>query len=193
MMKATVTFLLIYLINVILGGVMEAGGGIAATRLTTGLTATAVTITVANTDGFLGSDYIVIGGERIRYTSKSSTTFTIPATNGRGYDNTQATTHVVGSNVYSEASNVLNGIVGFNIASTGATVGSINIATLLWHFLFTSIPKLLTWNFPHLMINPWLQYIRYVGVLITAGYVVYVVLYLSSALGGLLQSIFLRR
>lgn len=193
MMKATVTFLLIYFINVILGGVMEAGGGIATTRLSTGITATAITINVVSTDGFLGSDYVVIGGERIRYTSKSSTSFTVPATNGRGYDNTDAITHVVGSNVYSEAANVLNGIVGFNIASTGATVGTINIATLLWHFLYTSIPKLLTWNFPHLMMTPWLQYIRYIGVLITAGYVVYVVFYLSSALGGLLQSIFLRR
>ncbi len=193
MMKATVTFLLIYLINVILGGVMEAGGGVATTRLTTGITATGTTIYVANTDGFLGSDYVIIGGEKVRYTSKSSRSFTIPAINGRGYDNTDATTHVAGENVYSEASNVLNGIVGFNIASTGATVGTINIATLLWHFLYTSIPKLLTWNFPHLMMNPWLQYIRYVGVLITAGYVVYVVFYLSSALGGLLQSIFLRR
>ena len=193
MMKATVTFLLIYFINVILGGVMEAGGGMATTRLTTGLTATDTTINVASTAGFLGSDYVVIGGEKIRYTSKSSSSFTVPATNGRGYDDTDATPHVAGSNVYSEATNVLNGIVGFNIASTGATVGTINIATLLWHFLFTSIPKLLTWNFPHLMINPWLQYIRYVGVLITAGYVVYVVFYLSSALGGLLQSIFLRR
>ncbi len=193
MMKATVTFLLIYLLNVVLGGVMEAGGGVATTRLIVGITATDTTFHVVNTDGFLGSDYVVIGGEKIRYTSKSSTSFTIPATNGRGYDNTDAVSHVVGSNVYSEASNVLNGIVGFNIASTGATVGTINIATLLWHFLYTSIAKLLMWNFPHLMINPWLQYIRYVGVLITAGYVVYVVFYLSSALGGLLQSIFLRR
>lgn len=193
MMKATVTFLLIYLINVVIGGVFEAGGGMAATRLTTGISATTTTINVVSTEGFLASDYVVIGGERVRYTSKTTTSFNIPATNGRGYSNTVATTHVAGSNVYSEATNIMNGIVGFNIASTGATVGTINIATLLWHFLYTSIPKLLSWNFPHLMVNPILQYLRYVGVLMTAGYVVYVVLYLSSALGGLLQSIFLRR
>jgi hypothetical protein len=193
MIKATVTFLLIFFANVILGGVFEAGGGMAATRITAGLTATATTISVVSTDGFLASDYIVIGGEKVRYVSKTSTTFIIPATNGRGYDNTAPTTHVAGAMVYSEATNIINGMIGFNIASTGATVGTINIATLLWHFLYTSIPKLLSWNFPHLMVNPILQFIRYIGVIITAGYVIYVVLYLSSALGGLLQSIFLRK
>ena len=41
----------------ILAGIMEGGGGIATTRLTSNLTEGAVIVNVANTSGFISSDY----------------------------------------------------------------------------------------------------------------------------------------
>lgn len=190
MMKATTAFMIIYFLNVIIGGVFEGGGGIAATRLSSSLSSTATTVNVISTEGFLSSDYIVIGGERIRYVGKTNTAFNVPSSNGRGYDATTATSHPVNANVYSEATDVINGMIGFNVASTSTTVGKVNIAMVLYNFTTISIPKLLTWNFPHLMVNPLLQYVRYLGVLVTAGYVIYVILYLAGAMGGLMNQLF---
>lgn len=192
-MKAYIAFLMFFFLNVVLSGIMEGEGGLASTRLTAALTATGTTVTVQSTEGFLDSDYVFIGDERVRYVRRTSTTFIVPASNGRGYDNTEAVVHPVGAMVYSEGSSVINGMLGFNVASTGATVGSINLFTVVTNFAFVTLPKLVTWDFAHFQVQPWLQYIRYVFIIISAGFVIYwVVQVFASSFGGIMQSIFRR-
>lgn len=191
-MKAIIAFTMFFLVNTILSGIMEGTGGIAATRLTAAITNASTTLNVANANGFLGSHYVVIGDEYIRYTSRSGTTFTVPAVNGRGYDGTEARAHAVGSQVYSPNAGAFNGVIGFNVATTGAAVGQINLFTALWTFATVTVPKLITWNFAHLQVTPWLSYLRYVFMAISAGFTVWVVLTYASAFGGVMQSIFRR-
>jgi len=111
------------------------------------MTEATTTISVSSTDGFLHSDIVTIGNEKIRYTSKSETQFNAPATGGRGYDGTEAETHDANSYVMSQDSDVVNQMLGFNIAATGTTVGAVSIGLSLNRFLFTSVPRLATWDY----------------------------------------------
>jgi hypothetical protein len=147
MNKLITGMLLFYLVNLLLGGFMEGTGDIASTKLTANLTAVGTTITVANTSGFLQSDVVIIGSERIRYVNKTATTLIASAT-GRGYSGTTAKAYSTCQSVYSQQASVINNICGFNVAATGSTVGDFNIATALPQFLTITAPKLITWDFP---------------------------------------------
>lgn len=191
-MKAIMAFAVIFFVCVVLDGIMEGGGGIATTRLTVDLTEAGTTITVASTEGFMTSDYVMIGDERIRYTSTTATTFAVPVTDGRGYDGTEARAHAAPALVYSPQTSVINGILGFNIASTGASVGTINLFTALPRFAFTTLPKLVTWDFAFFKVSPWMQYFRYLFIVISTGFTIWVIITFASAMGGVLQRIFVR-
>lgn len=191
-MKAVMAFSVIFFINVILSGIMEGSGGIATTRLTANLTDVGTTVTVASTEGFMASDYVEIGDEKVRYTNRTATTFVVPVTNGRGYDGTEAVAHAAGALVYSPQTSAINGILGFNIASTGTSVGSINLFTAGWRFATVTVPKLVTWDFAHLKVSPWMQYLRYLFIVISTGFVIWVIITFASAFGGVLQRIFVR-
>ncbi len=191
-MKLYAAFLVLYTVSVIIDGFMEAGSGVAATYLTANISAVATTLSVQTTEGFLASDYVVIGDERIRYTSRADQAFTVPAAKGRGYDGTTAVVHEAGAMVYTESTSVLNSILGYNVASTGATVGSVNLFTALWNFAFYSLPRILTWNFGFLQISPWLTYLRYLLIAITAAFTLWVIQGFAAAFGGIMRSIFVR-
>jgi hypothetical protein len=188
MNKALAGFMLFYLINILVGGVLEGGGGMASTRLTLGESAIDVTIDVADTTSFLKSDYVVIANEKIRYTNKTDTTFTVPATNGRGYSGTIATVHPVGAMVYSPESNMINGILGFNVASTGTTVGAIDVGLIFNHFWTQTVPRLITWDFPQLKIG-WMVYLRIVCIVITG---TLIIIFLAQILNNIASAIFSR-
>lgn len=188
--KLVMTFLIIFFIGTLFSAIMNGGGGIDSARVTSDLTATATTINVNSTSGFLDSDILIIGEEKILYTNRTATTFTVP-TGGRGYDGTSATTHGAGSFAYTQATDVFNQMMGFNIAATGTTVGSVNIAVAAKRFLFTSVPNLVKMDFSFLT-GP--LFIFRVGlVLLGAAFAVYIAIIVAQALGGVLQSIFVRR
>ena len=191
MHKIIFAFLLFYLANVVGGGIMEGAGGLSATTTTVDLTSGGVLITVRNTDGFLKSNYVVLGNEKIRYVNKTATTFTVSAT-GRGYDGTKAVAHNKGTKVYSPSTDVINGMLGFNIASTDTTVASINLPILMWNFVTKSLPKLLSWDFPQFKGSEWQQMIRYVLIACSAGLTLYIVGSMLGWWGGVAQSIFTR-
>ena len=189
MNKLVVAFMLFFLVNVLLSAVMEGGGGIATTRLTANLTDVATTVNVANTSGFLRSGYVTVDSEDIRYTSITATTLTGCS---RAYNGTGAVAHNVGTRVYSPESSVINSALGFNVASTGATVGSINMMVAVSSFFFTTMPMLITWDFAHFRYSEWGQLLRYVFLAISTGFLIYMMYHLLSALGGVAQSIFVR-
>ncbi len=178
-----------FLIGSILSGIMDGAGGITTTRLTLAIDATDTTLDVANTTGFLKYDYIQIGNERIQYTNTTDTTFTDCT---RGFDGSDAVSHVLGSNVYSADSEVLNSALGFNVASTGSSVGAIDIPMVGWNFITKTVPRLILWDYSFLRTSEWLQYIRIVLQVLSIGFVVYLCYMIAQTLGGILQGIFLR-
>ena len=190
MNKLIVAFVILFFINVIVGSIMEGGGDITDTRLLTAMTSsTTGVINVKHTGGFLHADYVVIENEKIRYIKKTATSFTIPATGGRGYDGTTQAAHAVGSMIYSPQANVLNSALGFNVASTSSTVGGIDVMFMLKDFFFVTIPKLVTWDFPQFRLHAWLTYIRIIFSIISIGFIVYLFYLIVSAIGNFISGI----
>jgi hypothetical protein len=123
---------------------MEGAGGIVSTYLPSSLNDSSTTITVASTNGFLSSDYIVIEKERVLYTGTTSTTFTGCT---RGYDGTDAVAHAQNARVYGSETSVVNNALGFNIATTAATAGAASIIMIPYKFFTTSVPRMITFDY----------------------------------------------
>jgi len=185
--KLIAAFCTLFFVGTVLSAIMEGGGGFNTTYLTNDESAVSTTIEVPSTDSWLHSDIIIIGNEKIRYTSKGDTRFNVPATDGRGYDGTSASAHEVGSYVMSKDTNVVNSILGFNIASTGTTVGSVSIPLVLWNFIFTSVPRLAMWDYSWL--TPDMLLLKVAFALPTSAFIIYITYMIAMALGGVMQSI----
>lgn len=168
---------------------MEGTGGVAATRLTSAVTAIDTTLNVKSTEGgFLKAGVLHIGHEEVRYVNITDTAFTV-ATTGRGYNETEAKAYAKGTMVYTEQANVLNGMLGFDIASTSTTAGGINLLVLGWTFLWKSVPKLITWDFAHLKVSEWVFYLRIIFMAMSAGLTFVLFLNIMIGFGGTGQGI----
>ena len=190
MNKLLVTFLMLFFFGTILSGIMEGGGGIRATALTANLAVADTTVNVRSTEGFLASDFIQIGDEKIRYTHLTATTFEVPAVNGRGYEG-DAVAHATTSTVYNPEASVINAAIGFNVASVSGSVGAVDIIVLLYKFFTVTVPRLILWDFSWLKEGS-LIYLRYVLLVISTGFVVTMFFTIASALAGVAQRLFLR-
>ena len=102
--------LAIYVFAQMFSMMMEGRTGFAGTVLTADITSTSTTIPVVSTAAFLSSNFIILGDEDILYSSATATTFTV-ATNGRGFNDTDAAAHKEGDTVYDEAPGVLNRLI----------------------------------------------------------------------------------
>jgi hypothetical protein len=178
-----------FLIGSILSGIMEGGGGVVVTRLTTDHTDAVTTLTVASTEGFLKSSYVVVEDERIKYTNKTATTFTGCT---RGWDNTTASEHQSGTRVYSSEASVINYALGFDVIATGTSAGAMYIPVVLYNFFFTTLPRMILWDYSWLKVNSWLQLLRYVFMAVSIGFLIFMAYQIAMALGGILQSVFTR-
>lgn len=188
-MRYVAAFALIFVMNWVLHGIMEGYGGIAVTRLTANITATSTTLNVANTNGFLDSDYVIIGDEQIKYRGKTTTTFVVDT---RGYNGTEAKAHAAMSNVDNTGGSMANSLLGFNPATTSGSLGSVNMMTSMGSFVIFTVPKLVTWNFAHFQVSPWLQYIRWIFMAVSAGFTFWLIMqYAGTFIGGALS--FFRR
>lgn len=176
-------------IGSLLSGVMEGGGGLAASQLTADHTAIVTELDVANTEGFLKSSYVHIGNEKIRYRNKDDNTF-LNCT--RAWDDTVADSYTTGTRVYSPDAEIINAALGFNIASTGATVGVVNIPMIIGNFFTVTLPRLILWDYSWLKTSQWLQLLRYMFMGISVGFLMYLAYHIAMALGGILQRIFVR-
>lgn len=159
-----------------------------ATKLTAALSENTTTANVTSTAGWRVNDYIIVEDERMAYYGKTNTSFTNLT---RGYNNTEAAEHAIGSHVYGRMSDAMNASVGFNIVDTGASVGTINTMSLVTKFVTTTVPNMVQWNFYFLKEGFW-QYLRLLLVGISGALIFVIALQLLSALGGLLQSAFRR-
>lgn len=129
-------------------GIAQGQWAYATTTLAIDTSATSTTITVVSTENFLsGPDEITIGDESIRYNSKDDTHFYGVT---RGIDDTTATAHVAGEVVMNRNSNIINNILGYNVAATSASYGSLSaIVGLLWNSV-KAIPRMIAWNYSYL-------------------------------------------
>lgn len=180
--------MVIFFFGTLGSAIMEGGGGFNATRLAIDHNAVVTDFTVMDTSGFLKADYFYCGDEKVKYTNKDDTTFENCV---RGYDGTEAVDHSAGAKVYSREAEVLNSALGFNLASTGATVGEINIPIVLGNLFTTTLPRVVLWDYAWLK-EGLFQYLRYFFMFITIGFIVYMCFMIASALGGILQGIFKR-
>ena len=178
-----------FFIGSLLSGVMEGGGGICTTQLTVNHTDVVTTLTVASTEGFLKKGYVVVQDEKVQYTNKTATTFTGCV---RGWDNTEASAHDNGTKVYSPEASVINYALGFDVAATGSTVGALYIPTVLYNFFFVTLPRMVLWDYSWLKAAEWLQILRYVFMVVSIGFLVYMAYTIASALAGVLQGVFTR-
>lgn len=153
-----------------LSAVMEGGGGIVAVRLATAMNDNVLAIEVANTDGYLDADYVIIGSEKVLYTSKTDTVFTVDA-NGRGYGGTEATSHAVGDMVMTADASAVNNAFGFNVAATADSMGLWSTITIPFFFLTKTLPRIVMMNFSflsgQLAILGWFFFAMGAGLIIT--------------------------
>lgn len=143
MYKLTAFFLTVFILSALLGAVMEGGGGIASTQLNGGITAAAVEIIVDSTDGFLSADYIIIGGEEILYTAKTSTKFQNCT---RGYNGTTAAVHADNVMVYTSDSSAINTALGFSVDATRDAYGAASVIAIPINFFTKTVPNIVLLN-----------------------------------------------
>ena len=188
MSKLIAFFMLLFFVATILSAAMEGSGGVNSTRLTADVTTVATTFNVASTDGFLKAGYLTIGNEKVRYSNKTATTFTGIT---RNWADTSAASHSRNSKVYNNEAQVINSILGFDVASTGSTVGSVSLPLAVKNFVFITVPRLVTWDFSWLR-SDGMVWVRMPLAIITGAFAIYLGWQMASALGGVLQSIFVR-
>lgn len=147
MSKLITFFMFMFIGATILSAVMEGGGGIVDTTLTSSIDEDDVTLNVNSTTDFLEDDYVLIGSEKIAYTGVTSTTFTGCT---RGYEGTTATAHVLGSKVYTRDTSFINNALDFDIAATADDMGWWAVITIPFNFLTKTLPNIVGMNFSFL-------------------------------------------
>jgi len=120
----------------------------AVTSLTADINAITTTFAVVDTTDFLdGPDDAYVGAEKFRYTSKDATHFLVVS---RGQGGTDAVKHDEGAKVKNESSNILNNVLGYNVATTAASYGTTAAIVGLGWNLLNSVPRMIAWNYSYL-------------------------------------------
>jgi len=143
--KLTMFMVFMFIIVNIAGGVMTGELDFARTHLTVAIDDDDTTITVASTEGFPTPGIIDIGGERIAYSSITTTTFRGNPARPllRGVGGTTAIAHSINAQVATPQGAMMNTAMNYNTAviadSTGAMAfvsTPIAVLTLIGSFLF---------------------------------------------------------
>jgi len=152
--KMITFFMGVFILGLLFSGFSGAGSDtLTATYITQNVTETDTKIYVQSTDGLLSEDVIYIGNEQIEYTSLGSDAggdFLGVPSDGRGYNGTIATAHIITANddpmVYNDNSNIINQDLNANISVVMGNNGFNSIWLIPYHF-FISLPKLISMQF----------------------------------------------
>lgn len=181
-MKAFAFFAFCFVLGTFLSGIMEGQASFAVTRLTADIGAddTGAVEVISTADFIDGPDDIYIESELIRYIDKTNTQFNVSQ---RGLEGTSAVVHLAGAKVKNEMTNVINSLLGYNVASTAATYGSFSAIVGLGWNLIMSIPKMIAWDYSYL--TGQLAMIKYLILWpISAGFVFSLgMIFVSTAMG----------
>lgn len=152
----------------ILIGIMAGGGGVSTTDLTASVSANQPYLPVITTTDFYTPDYILIGQEKIFYTSINATAF---LSCERGYGDTTASVHPEGARVYTAVASAVNNALGFNIVAAQDELGWAAFLTIPFKFVFITIPHIMKMSTNllqgDLAIISWVFYIMAAGFVIT--------------------------
>lgn len=124
----------------ILLGVMAGGGGTTTTDLTANVTATQDYLPAISTSDFYWEDYVIIGSEKIYYTSSNDTAFLLCT---RGYGSTKAAAHPAGGRVYTPSAAAMNNAVGFNIVAIQDDWGWASFIAVPILFVAATLPHII--------------------------------------------------
>lgn len=139
-MNKLIVFWLVMLVGTgMLVGIMAGGGGIVTTDLSSNVTSSAVALPVLTTTDFLDEDFVIVGEEKVFYTSVNGTTF-LGCT--RGYDGTTASAHEEGARVYTATASSVNSALGFNIVAVQDQWGWASIVALPIMFFMRTVPQI---------------------------------------------------
>ena len=143
-------FSMIFAICTLISMGIEGSAGFASTTLTAPITATATTINVASTDGFLDSDFIFIDNEILSYPIGGIVSPTQIQNITRGVDNTTKTAHALNTKVYNDSASVLNEMIGYNLATVNSEVGDFRaLLNTAWAYA-QAVPRLILWDYSFL-------------------------------------------
>ena len=182
MSKLISAYMGIFVIFTFLGSIMTGNGGFNTTQLNGAVDDAVTEITVDDTTGFVAAnDYIWVDDERIFYTGTTPTKFTGLL---RGYGDTDPAEHLDNVKVYNQSSDAINSGLNYNISSTGSNSGPLAVATMVFNFMWKTIPNLVMWNFPFL--TGGLVIVRYFLMSISVGLIVYIAFQFISAAQGIL-------
>lgn len=114
-----------FVIVCIAGSVMAGQIDFARTRLTVAVTATDTSIPVVSTEGFPDVAILVLGGERIGYSSTTATTFdgSLAQPMLRGTQDTEAVAHLEGRQVTTIPGAMMNTAASYHIAVMADAAG----------------------------------------------------------------------
>lgn len=168
MSKLIAFFMFLFVGCTILSAIMEGGGGVVSTQLTSTIDSDDTTLSVTSTADFEDDGNVMIGSEKIAYTSKTSTTF---AGCTRGEDETTARAHASGAMVYTEEASIVNNAMGFDVAATADSMGWWAVVTLPLKFMTTTLPNIIVMNYSFLTgelgIIGWFFFAMGIGLVIT--------------------------
>lgn len=177
-MSKAITFFLVMLLGTsILGAIMKGGGGIVAAPLASDMTATDTTITMADTTDYLTADYVIIEGERISYSGKTSTTLTGCT---RGCNDTTVSSHEAGALVYTADASAINNALGFNLGAQQDSIGWLTILAIPFNFFVITVPRIIRMNLEFLT-GP-LAIIGWLWLTMAAGFVITLAIMIISGL-----------
>ena len=179
MNKLMAFFVFTFIAGSMIGLSFEGANGIASTRLTTNITKADTAIPVGSVTGFLGSDFLQIGNETIKYTGRQTSgtieSFTgsgvfhtcpcfievIRGVNNHADESTEAKSHKGpgdpagnrpehGSTVMSTSTSIVNNAVGFNLAEEMSTAGVFKTVVTSPFIIMKTVVKLVAWDFSFL-------------------------------------------
>lgn len=166
---------------------IEGGGGIATTRLASGITSSSTTIPVGSVQGFLSSDIIYIDNEAIYYEAINTVTNTFGTVGSpvvRGYRSTTASSHSSGARVMNSGTSALNQLVGYNVVEAASGGNDVVVLTQTGWALVRAIPRIITWDFA-ILDGPGV-YIKYILLYpLSAALVISFFVVLSSSIMGI--------
>lgn len=144
---ALIGFGIFWLVGTIFGASMEGATGVAATSLSSPITATDTTLTVSSTRDFPAAGVVTVDEEVIAYTGKTATTFTGLT---RGDRNTDAASHTSGRTVFTEYSGLINLSTDFSsVESNIPLIGPVvTLAVKTW-VVVKFIGKIVIWDWPY--------------------------------------------
>jgi len=141
--RLIITFLLVFSVTSVLGAIFHGGGGIVSTTLAEDITNSTAFVPATSTALFTDTDIIQIGGERMLYSSKNATGFSIQT---RGYQDTDAEGHDAGRRIYSSEAGILNNALGFNLAVEAESGGTWGVIMLPINFFTKTLPNMIDLN-----------------------------------------------